>query len=1125
MDNNQDIRNINSSQHTNGQEPSRGDAAPSFPLTVYKASAGSGKTFTLAVEYISLLVRKPDAFREILAVTFTNKATAEMKLRILSQLYGIANGCQGSEPYLAAVREKTGIGDERIIRERSGEALNLLMHHYHDFHVQTIDAFFQRVLRNLAHELDLSNSLRVSLNDKDVEEQAVDEMIESLNPKSKELKWISEYINTNIDDNKSWNVIGQIKEFGNNIFRDFYKKYREDIDRKLNDTEFFQAFTSKLVRQRDAAQKAITESAQRILSVLDSHGLNDPEFFSYGYKGSILMTIRKIAGGTFDGAPTGSRMQKAIDNPESWAKKGTAHAADIIALARDGLCGALQSMEETRHTEWNRYESARLTLRHLSQLRLLRAIGETVDRLNHDAGRFPLSETQMLLNGLIENQDAPFIFEKIGARLRDIMIDEFQDTSTVQWDNFKVLLSNCLSQLDSHSLIVGDVKQSIYRWRNGDWKLINRFANADDPNAAQTAERNNGFADYQVRTKTLDRNFRSEKRIIEFNNAFFTEAARHEGDRLAGDGLTDGDVGQLLSAYSDVAQKVVRKGDNGSVRIELLPSDDYRSNVLDGILNTVLEMIGGGAEPSSIAILVRVNKDIPDIADAFAHDERLKDVRLVSDEAFRLDSSLAVNMIITAMRLLLHPDDAIAKAQLVKNYHQYILKDGLPSTELLMSDEEMDAQLPGKFVEDRASRLVTMPLTDLVDELIEVFRLQTLTDQSAYVCSFQDCLADFLQDNPADISAFLRLWDDTLHELTIQSDEINGIRLISIHKSKGLEFPNVIIPFCDWQLEKVNTIWCETRGKGNPYDELPVVPVDFSRSAMAGTVYEPDYREEHLQNIVDNLNLLYVAFTRAGRNLVVLGKRLGKKSKATGSGRSELLEACLPAVAKELGATIENKDDKDEPMVFTFGDLSFKPKKAGGTTENVFEMPVETRKIAIHSYDNPVEFRQSNDSRDFIDGDDAPEEDSRRYIKLGNVLHNIFAHIRTTDDIEPQLRQLEQDGVIYSDEFNAHDLRQSIETAMDNEQVRDWFSPRWRLYNECTILQYSRKKDRVLEHRPDRVMTDGNQWIVVDFKFGQRDDSDYARQVGRYMSLIRQMGGRNVSGFIWYVMRNEIVPV
>lgn len=1101
------------------------------PLTVYKASAGSGKTFTLAVEYISLLVRKPDAYRETLAVTFTNKATAEMKVRILSQLYGIANGCRGSEPYLKAVAEKTGIGSTAVIRERAATALSLLMHHYHDFHVQTIDAFFQRVLRNLAHELDLANSLRVSLNDKDIEDEAVDEMIQSLSADSKELRWISDYINTNIDDNKSWNVIGQIKDFGNNIFRDFYKKHRQEISRRLDDQKFFSTLTATLVRQRDAARKAITGAAQDILDTLNSHGLNDPSLFPYGYRGSILMTVRRVADGVFDGSPTGARIQKAIDSPDSWAKKGTPFARDLVSLATDRLCRDLERMESTRLKQWNPYQSARLTLRHLSQLRLLRAIGETVDALNHDAGRFPLSETQMLLNGLIENQDAPFIFEKIGARLRNIMIDEFQDTSTVQWDNFRVLLANCLSEQGSHSLIVGDVKQSIYRWRSGDWRLINRFANFDDPNAATIADRNNGFADWQVSVRTLDRNFRSLRRIVEFNNAFFADASALEAQRLVDDGLTETDAAQLTAAYADVIQHPVKTDDCGSVRIELLPSADYRAAVIDETIATVDGMIERGARPSDIAILVRANKDIPDIADAFAHDQRLAGVRLVSDEAFRLDSSLAVNMIVTAMRFLTHADDIVSKSMLAVNYHTYVLADGKREPLLVMSPDEMDDSLPADFI-GKTTELTTMPVTDLVDRLIELFQLQSLQGQSAYICSFQDLLADYLQDNTADLGSFLRAWDDTLHETTIQSDEISGIRLISIHKSKGLEFPNVIIPFCDWQLEKPNIIWCETDGKPRPYNELPVVPVDFSRKAMSGTVYASDYRDEHLQNVVDNLNLLYVAFTRAGQNLVVIGKRLGKKSKASGSNRSELIEACLPSLAEKLGATIENADDYDEPLRFTFGEL-YQANQSNQTNQsnqsnqtNVFEQEVKPLRIAIRSYGYPVVFRQSNDSRDFIRGDgDEPESDRMRYVKLGNVLHNIFANIRTTDDIEPQLRQLEQSGVIYSDELSAADLRKAIVRAMDNATVREWFASKWRLYNECTILQYDKATEQTVEHRPDRVMTDGTRWIVVDFKFGQRRDRDYSLQVGEYMDLLSRMGARNVTGFIWYVLKGEIVSV
>lgn len=1096
------------------------------PLTVYKASAGSGKTFTLAVEYISLLVRKPDAYREILAVTFTNKATAEMKNRILSQLYGIAINSSSSQTYLEAIKKTTGIDDEDVIRTRTRKALALLLHHYQDFQVQTIDTFFQRVLRNLARELDLSANLRVSLNDKEVEDTAVDDMIQNLSIDSKELKWISDYINTNIDDNKSWNVIGQIKEFGNNIFRDFYKESRREIDAKLSMPTFFPDFTSKLIKQREIAKKNIIEPAQRIINILEDNGLADALLFPYGYKGSIFMTIKRVADGNFDGSPTGKRIQSAIDDPKKWAKKGTSEAQKLTSLAEARLCRMLGEMEEARHDNWNRYQSARLTLRHLSQLRLLRSIGNAVDSLNHDAGRFPLSETQTLLSGIIEGQDAPFIYEKIGAKLKHIMIDEFQDTSTVQWNNFKILLADCISQQGSHDLIVGDVKQSIYRWRGGDWKIINNLALKDKTGTPSSSKYNGGISSDNIDVMTLSKNYRSEKRIVKFNNTFFTHAVEYECNRLANDGLTEERTSQLSTAYDDVCQETTKKETRGSVTIKLLPSLDYRNNVLSETLDAVIDMLNHRISADDIAILVRVNKDIPDIANAFANDERLKDVRLVSDEAFRLDSSQAVNIIITALRLIAHNDDEVARAELVRTYHKYILHDDTIATQLIMSREQMDAALPHDFITE-IDKLAAMPFVDLVNKLEVLFSLHTLEDQSAYLCSFHDCIAEYLDDSTADIEEFLNTWDDTLHEKTIQGDEISGIRLISIHKSKGLEFKNVIIPFCDWKMELLSTIWCSTKGKGEPYDELPVIPVDYSRGAMQGTVYEEDYQEEHLQNTVDNLNLLYVAFTRAGSNLVVIGKRAGEKSKANGSNRSEVIEAILPGIANELGATIENEDDKKSPLVFTYGELAVDSKKDSGekTTDNVFELHPTAERVIAETFDYPASFRQSNESRNFINGDDVNDNDRGRYIKMGNVMHEIFSHIKTAEDIMPQLRQMVQDGVLYSDDFTPSDLQKAILKALGNETVKEWFAPGWELFNECTILQYDEASGMTVERRPDRVMKKGDGWIVVDFKFGQSNDKVYSRQVATYMNLIRQMGARNIKGYIWYVMKDKVVEV
>jgi ATP-dependent exoDNAse (exonuclease V) beta subunit len=391
-------------------------------------------------------------------------------------------------------------------------------------------------------------------------------------------------------------------------------------------------------------------------------------------------------------------------------------------------------------------------------------------------------------------------------------------------------------------------------------------------------------------------------------------------------------------------------------------------------------------------------------------------------------------------------------------------------------------------------------------------------------------LATFLHDNVASIEHFLNEWDENLYKKTIQSDESDGIRIISIHKSKGLEFPHVIIPLCDWQLERSDTIWCEKKTE-DPYDKLPIIPIDFSKAGMMGTVYEKDYTEEHLQNVVDNMNLLYVAFTRAGKSLFVMGKRMSKKRKddkkktVTSANRSEVIEDCLPKLAETfLDSFLTGADDEKEPLVFEWGVLPEIETKKEKKTENVFLTPYEEHMVNIETFKTTVGFRQSNKSREFVKGDDEEQTSSISYIKLGNVLHALFSTIETTDDIEPRLRELELDGVIYDDEITADEIRTKLQKALQNEQVKEWFAPHWRVYNECTILTKSDDGIPPQESRPDRVIVDGDRMIVIDFKFGA-PRPEYHEQVRRYMNLLSTMGYTHIEGYLWYVLRNKIESV
>lgn len=1082
-------------------------------LTVYKASAGSGKTFTLASEYITLVVKNPQDYRSILAVTFTNKATQEMKTRILSQLYGIAHSLPDSEAYYEQVRMKTGFS-EQTIRENAAKALSLLTHHYNEFRVQTIDAFFQSVLRNLARELNLTANLRVDLNDEQVEAQAVDELINSLEEGEEVLNWIRDYIDKNIEDDKGWNVISQIKDFGKNIFKDFYKDHKTELDNRFSDESFFNDFITDLRERRTRILNRLNEHAKQMYKKIRDANLDNPNLFNRGAKG-LLPHIIKLTKGTPSNDDTPQYVQSCIDSAEKWpaSKCPAEEKAAIIELASASLCSDLKILNDYRINDWREYQSCNLTLKHLSQLRLLHAISEAVDEINKDTNRFMLSNTQSLLCTLMKDSDTPFVFEKMGAYLKHIMIDEFQDTSTIQWNNFRKLLDNCMAQVDSHNLIVGDVKQSIYRWRQGDWKLLNNIEHE--------------FTKEQIKIEPLDTNYRSEENIIRFNNAFFKQAVLQTVKELESEGIQG--ATELVEAYKEIEQKPRKDNGKGCVRIKLFRYDsknasDYKQKILNELIENIRQLLDQGYKQKDIAILVRSKTVIPDIVDSFQNIDT--NVSLVSDEAFRLDASLAVNVIIEALRLLTHPHDKLTESKLVKLYQQQVIKTGKDINDLFVGENstELKSFLPSGYI-DKFESLSRLSLIDLVDEIYSLFSLDSLEGQSAYVCTFYDTLNEYLRDHPADIDDFIEEWEDTLSSNTIQSDEVDGIRLITIHKSKGLEYDNVLIPFCDWELEKTNgiTIWCSGDDKEKPYGELPLIPVDYS-SKMLGTVFEDDYKEEHLQNTVDNMNLLYVAFTRAGKNLFITGKKYKEKTKGK-SERSHIIQYIIEELAKELpGAIIDDAGDNG-PISFEFGTLSTCEERVEKEkpTENPFELSPKTHKLKIETFPQPVSFRQSNKSHDFIKGEDIDPSDAKRYIKVGNVLHQLFSTILTEADIEPRLKELEQAGIIYNDDITSRELQNKISCALSNEKVKNWFSPRWKLFNECTILDYDKETGGVYEHRPDRVMTDGKEMIVVDFKFGKPRD-EYHEQVQRYMRLLMRMGYKQVSGYIWYVLRNEIVP-
>ena len=1079
-------------------------------LIVYKASAGSGKTFTLALQYIKTLLEQESrhTYSHILAVTFTNKATAEMKDRILQQLYGIWKGLPSAQSYLTALRGELQADGVRLtdeeIRQRAGLSLCQILHDYNRFRVETIDSFFQSVLKNLAHELSLTANLKVDLNDTEVLDKAVDRLMERLHLHPTVMDWILEYVDDRIANNERWDIAREVKSFAAWIFKEAYLTHEDRLRDVLNDTARIRELRAALNTEKETAMDIVQSAAANFRDELEQRGLT-LDRFKYG--GNIATYLRHIEAGNLapDFKP---RMQGFVDSADNWLKKADQNDPGLreAATCLQTLLGELRQFQLDCLV---RHNSASLAQKHLNPLRLLGVIDEEVTALNHENNRFLLAKTPILLHGLIEDNDAPFIFEKMGAFFHHVMIDEFQDTSTLQWRNFKVLLLESMAS-GFGNLIVGDVKQSIYRWRNGDWTILK---NIKDEMAAHRPD-----------IRNLDTNFRSEQRIVTFNNALF-KAAAEELDRLAPDAPP-----RLSEAYADVAQECPPgKGERGYVQVRFFDRNDketdWEARMLDELCDQVEALHEAGLPYREMAILVRKRKFTAPIVRHFS--TRFGDrVKMVSDEAFLLSSSLSVNILISAMRYMTNPDDRVALAFLARHAGENAMPEDTGLRQLARKD--LESLLPEGFTR-QLDTLRTLPLYELQEELYTLFGLARIPGEDAYLFAYFDRLTDYLQDNPSDLSSFLTYWDETLSQTSIPSGEVDGIRIFTVHQSKGLQFHTVFAPYCDWDIEKDangftrnnDLLWCEPHQ--TPYDMLPVIPIT-AQAAMRNSIFRAEYEEEHLQRRVDSLNLLYVTFTRAEKNLFVWCRTRYALDERSTTG--DLIYQALPI---QLEGAEETEGENGETTRFSYGTLVTLLPTRDKKHDNRMDIRYQAENVRMHSYKAGIDFRQSNPAAEFLESMASTAEQPRhtdRKRRTGILMHRILSTIHTRNDVKKALSALETEGQIGTDE-EREELRRQVETALSRPEAAHWFDGSLAVYNECPILTQEQddQTEKYGTYRPDRVMSGPDETTVVDFKFG-RADSRYREQVARYMRQIRLMEpGSRVSGYLWYITDNRLEEV
>ena len=1058
---------------------------------VYKASAGSGKTFTLAIHYIKLLVlaESPREYARILAVTFTKKATGEMKDRILSQLFGIGAGLASSDNYLAALRKSIAadgldVPDDEELRRRCREALHQILHDYNSFRVQTIDSFFQIILRGLAHELGLAANLQVEISDSEVLSQAVDRLVDRLQDDKVLLNWMMSLVRDQIENNQRWDVTRAVKAFGRVIFKEDFIMRGERLRLMLADDKAFTAFIEELRSKCAEGEKAISALGDAIYDLVESRGITFEDFSNGSTLRSAAEKLRAVDT-TF--AP-GKRLTDWAYDPLTLLTKANRASRPDLLEAADEMSGLLAEVLQSYARLAHDVVSARLVLAHIKKLRLLGDIEKEVTALNAENNRFNLAKTPVLLHEMIGESDAPFVFEKIGALLRHVIIDEFQDTSHLQWLNFQTLLIETIAK-GGHNLIVGDVKQSIYRFRGGDWRMLGSIESAMQPAPV---------------VRTLDTNFRSSRQVIDFNNAFFEQAVVQMDQLSASDIELLAEDFTFAKAYADVHQEVpAKRDDSGYVRLTTLPSATYQNKtswlgvVLDDLIAQVKNLSLQGLPYNEMTILVRNNYEAEPIIGAFAAEADMP--AIISDEAFLLASSEAVEALIAALRVVTDESDVVSP---------FFLSEHYPDVDAI--DEELRRQL------------LQMPLYEALETLCRRYCLNEISGQQAYLAAFFDAVQDFIHTETSDIESFLVYWDERLSKQSVPASAVDGIRIMTIHGAKGMEFHTVFIPFCTWQLESDRSgslLWCAPDEE--PYASMGLLPVS-PQKGIAQSAFAKDYAREHLYSRLDELNVLYVAFTRARDNLYVWAvgdeSKLGKAKNSVG----DLVAAVYPSGFESGTPVVEAKSDDTE------ADNRLLPVR-------------EQVDVPFVSYDSRAEYRQSNRSQQFVaqaqlDDDAAEEEYSRQqqYIELGSLLHGVLQQMTTAADMERVLSQMEHEGVItkaISDgiyvSVQRADVEQWLRRGLSNPKVGDWFSGRWQVFNECAIVSRNDDSAGYLNKRPDRVMlsADESRIVVVDFKFG-RKRGIYIEQVQKYMELLQEMyPDASVEGYLWFVYSGRVEAV
>lgn len=1038
------------------------------PLKIYNASAGSGKTYTLVQDYLRIILHDKDAlkFRSILAMTFTNKAANEMKTRVLEALITLSvpphEKTEDQLSFLIDTSKNISIGP-KIIESRAAKILNKILHNYSSFSIMTIDKFTHKIIRTFAKDLGISIDFDVEMDIQSLRRNITDLLFEKIGKNSELTGLMKQYATDNLNEDKTWNFSNQLFEFSDLLFKeDAFKSIALLKDLKQKD---FSEIKTEIRTENIKIENHLKGLAQAAVDLINSKHLEADDFQGKG--NSIVKYFTKISAGNFDESkdmPTPASktiIKNVADN--KWGHPKSPNKADVDSIG-DLLGQHFEQVENAYLSGVPKLKLNKEIYKNLNNLSLLNHLLKIVDEVKEDENILLMTDFYKKISDIIAKEPVPFIYERLGIRYKHFLLDEFQDTSHLQWVNMIPLVHNSLASAESN-LIVGDGKQAIYRWRNGEveqfTKLPNQIHNPDNIESLNEAE--HLFKEMGEKI-SLDNNFRSSKEVVTFNNVLFKDLANSLSSNLK-------------YIYDDVAQNPIKKHKgyiNAYVEAKLSEEDQ-----LEYVLKSIQKSIAKGFQLKDICLIVRNNKSGSLLANYLTENN----ITVISPDSLFIGKDRSVKFLFHLMNSIIQSKDPNYKIKAIEHYAS--LREET-ATKLIQNKEEFikENSIIAYF---KTHSLTIIPpdsfhnLYEFVESLVEIFNL-TPSD-NPFLQFFMEMVHQYETKHNSNIRDFLGWYKDKgVKESIVSPEGANAIQIMTIHKSKGLQFPVVICPFFDWKLDVSRQVsWINNAG-----GKLPAYFVKMSKAVKnseLGNLYE----EEEGKYFLDQLNLLYVAFTRPETALFISG------STSTASPAKNWLE---PFFNRSDLFTIKDKH-------YEYGELELNTNKS--------EEEVNPNYNLIY-----LDQKMNKPELSYKSGEEWDVHDIDEKRNFGTLVHLVLSKINNLEHLPETLNSLITKGILTTEK--AENIQIYVTELFTNSHFSSYFTPNQNVLNEKEIIT-----PKGIKLIPDKIIITDSETLVVDFKTGQATDK-HKKQVANYVKLLKQMNFKNVRGELFYTEDLEVVP-